>query len=106
MRLQRSAIFAGSRSGIADDLCTIGNVELKIALIHLSERRIGSVPHSEIPGHQNVTLRHLDAHDIDDDLDALYSLCDIPNLDRYRCRSWKRYAMIIHALMNGANQVR
>jgi hypothetical protein len=52
-----------------------------------------------------VTLRHLDAHDIDDNLDPVYSFCDIANLEGYRRCSRKRYAMISHALMDCANQV-
>ena len=102
---QRVAIFGGGVGEIWNKLRTVGNVELKVVLIHLSAWRLGRVLHVELADDLELSLLDLDAHDVDDHFDALDLFRDVIDFDFDGSGAGRGDAVVGDVLMDGADQM-
>lgn len=95
----------GFRGGI-HDLRAVRQVELEVLVVHLSARRAGSIIHREQTGNLKLVSLGLKTHDVSGNADVIELFRDVKDLHFYRVRARRRHAVVGHALVDSANQVR
>ena len=104
IRLERLPSRSLSR-GLRDPR-SFGQVELEVLVVHLGARRIGSVVHREQAGALQFVPLRLKTHDVGGDADVVELFGYVEDLHFDRVRPRRRHAVVGHALVNGANQMR